>query len=257
MQAKGLMIVVVCIVYGLAVCSPAWSQRHLRLGIPGNAPFATLDGRHVSGVIAQATVWALQSMGWQVTPRSLPFKRMYQWIHSGALDVAVSVLRTPERASLARYSAPIITEYTVVMVPKGHVFVLRTLADLHGKKIGGQLGFVYPQLAGIGMELIYEKDYETNLRKVAEGKLDGALIGSITGPFLARRLGVSHAIAFLPNAIGAVPLGAAFSKTIFTEDDLAAFDEAIGRLHASMEWQEILLENGIEGLVKTWPLVAP
>lgn len=227
----------------------------LSLGIPGNAPFTGLEGTHITGVIAEATVFALRSMGREVLPRALPFKRMYQWVHAGNLDVAVSVLRTPERATLAHYSIPIVTEYTVIVVPKGRPFPVQRVSDLRGKRIGGQLGFVYPQLEGIGVELIYEKDYLTNLQKIAAGKLDGALIGSITGPFLARRLGLLEDIAFLPMAIGSVPLGAAFSKTAFTEDDLAAFNAALEHLLQSAAWQHILSTNGIADLVKEWPVV--
>jgi polar amino acid transport system substrate-binding protein len=141
------------------------------------------------------------------------------------------------------------------MVPKGRTFPLQRVADLHGKKLGGQLGFTYPQLDGLGIELILEKDYATNLRKVAAGKLDGALIGSITGPFLARRLALLDHITFLPGAIGAVPLGAAFSKSALTADDLAAFDAAIKSLQASPTWHEILAANGTAELVQEWPVI--
>ena len=235
--------------------TPGGTNDTLSLGIPGNAPFTGLTGTRVTGVIAETTIAALEAMGWRVAPRRLPFKRMYKWVHTGRLDVALSVLRTPERAELAHYSAPIVTEYTVIMVPKGRTFPLRRVTDLEGRKIGGQLGFQYPQIDGTGVKLILEKDYDTNIRKIAEGKLDGALIGSITGPFLVQRLGLSDQIEFLLSALGAGPLGAAFSKSALTNDQLAEFDAAIEDILAGPRWHEILFANGTGDLVKEWPIV--
>ena len=41
------------------------------------------------------------------------------------------------------------------------------MGDLQGKGLGGQLGFRYPQLDGIGVKLIREKDYASNIRKIS------------------------------------------------------------------------------------------
>jgi len=228
----------------------------LSFGIPGNMPLAALQDGRVVGVIAETAVMALESMGWRAQPRLLPFKRMYLWVHTDRLDVAVSVLRTSERAELAHYSDPIVVEYNVVMTPKGREFSLQKIADLQGKRLGGQLGFRYPQLDGAGVKLILEKDYATNIRKIADEKLDGALIGSITGPFLVRHLGLSDRVAFLPVAIGAVPLGVAFSKSALTADDLHAFNAEIKRLQSDTAWRKVLSDHGVEPWMKAWPLVS-
>ncbi|MGE3537408.1 MAG: substrate-binding periplasmic protein [Candidatus Tectimicrobiota bacterium] len=256
MPATWCIAIMALLLQVLGASPSARAADPLSLGIPGNTPFTGLDGTQVTGVIAEATVSALSTMGYTVAPRLLPFKRMYQWVHTGQLDVAVSVLATPERMAQAHYSLPIVTEYTLVMVPKGRAFPLTHVADLHGKKLGGQLGFLYPQLAGIVVELLLEKDYETNLQKIALGKLDGVLIGSITGPFLARRLGLLDSLEPLPTAIGEVPLGAAFSKSVFSPEALMAFNAAIARLHASVAWQKILAANGVAELVKPWPIAS-
>ncbi len=255
MNAMWRAAVAAVIIFAIVPDCEARTGDNLSLGIPGNAPFTGLHSGRVTGVIAEVTVIALEAMGRSVLPQRLPFKRMYKGVHTGRLDVAVSVLRTPKRAELSHYSAPIVTEYTLIMVPKGRTFPLRRVTDLQGKKIGGQLGFQYPQLDGTRVELIREKDYETNIRRVAAGKLDGALIGSITGPFLVKRFGLSEEIAFLPTAIGAVPLSAAFSKSVFTDVDLAGFNAAIRDILASPKWHEILSANGVETLVKEWPVV--
>lgn len=248
-------LVLTLLLPGLTLGQVGPTAASLSLGIPGNAPLTSLEGGRVAGVIAEATVRVLQTMGHTVAPRPLPFKRMYQWLHSGQLDVAVSVLATPERTALAHYSMPIVTEYTIVMVPKGQAFPLRRLTDLQGKRLGGQLGFVYPRLDRLELELLRESDYTTNLQKLAAGKLDGALLGSITGPFLVRRLGLQDKLETLSHAIEAVPLGAALNKAVFTAADLAVFNAALQALHNSPEWRTILSTNGVADLFHAWPVL--
>ena len=169
--------------------------------------------------------------------------------------MATSVLKTEKRATLAHYSPPIITEFTVVMVPKGLAFSLNKPADLKGKRIGGQLGFRYPPLDGSGVRLIRELSYEVNIRKVAERRIDGILIGSITGPYIAERLGLADQVEFLTKALGKVDLGVALSLTLFNEERLRRFNRELAKLGRSTRWNEILHDNGVSALVRPWPLI--
>ena len=129
------------------------------IGIPGNAPFTELKNGEINGVIATTAATALRAMGCEVTGKTLPFARLYKWVHAGRLDVATSVLKTPERALLAHYSIPIVTEYTVVMYARGRKAPPSTLSDLVGLRVGAQLGFRYPPLDGRGIRLQRERSY--------------------------------------------------------------------------------------------------
>lgn len=233
----------------------ALGQEPVTVGIPGNAPFTGLSDGKVTGIIAEATVQVLEAMGHRVTPERIPFARIYKWVHSGKLDVGTSMLRTEARAAQAHYTGPVVTEYTLIAVPKGKAFPLRTVGDLKGRKIGGMLGFKYPSLDAQGIPLVRERSYELNLRKAARGRLDGILIGSITGPFLVERLGLSDKIEFLPVAINPVPLGAALSMKRFDKKDLRAFEEALAALKAGPEWRQILENNGVNDYIRTWPVL--
>ena len=247
-----LFLIILIAVGGAAALQPT---EDVVLGIPANPPLTQLDERGVSGLIAETTVLVLRRMGHSIVPRKLPFARMYKWVHNGKLDVATSVLRTEKRAQMARYTNPIISEYTVVAVPKGKAFPMGAVDDLKHRRIGAIIGFSYPGVDDKGIMLIRETNYEKNLIMVAKGRLDGALISSIAGIHLAKVLGLQDQIEYLPVAVDAVPLGSALSKKVFSADDLERFNVLMRKLKSSEEWQKILTRNDAMDLVKTWPLL--
>jgi ABC-type amino acid transport substrate-binding protein len=100
-----------------------------------------------------------------------------------------------------------------------------------------------------------ERSYEVNIRKVAGGRIDGTLIGSITGPYLAQRLALADKVEFLPKALGKVELGVALSRQLFNEEANRRFQIQITQLQKSQRWQDILNNNNVQSLVKPWPLV--
>lgn len=225
------------------------------LGIPGNPPLSSLEQNKIKGVIAEVTVLALKQMGCRVKPRQLPYPRMYHWVHGGKIDVATSVRRTPKRAALAHYSPPIITEYTIVMVPKDQPFPLETPDDLKDKFIGALLGYQYPALTNLEVTLQRSRNDTVNILRVARKRLDGALVGSITGERMARELELADRVEFLPKALGAVPLGTALSTEAFSTSMRAAFDAEVLKIQASKRWIAILDANKVSSRRTVWPIV--
>ncbi|MBT5047306.1 MAG: transporter substrate-binding domain-containing protein [Rhodospirillaceae bacterium] len=225
------------------------------LGIPGNPPFSSIENGQVTGVVAEITVLALRNMGCRVQPRELPYARMYNWVHGGKLDVATAVRKTPERAALAHYSEPIISEYQLIMVPKDGLFPLRTLEDLAGMDIGGQLGFLYPQIQNGKVNLLRARNFEINVNRVARKRLDGAVIGSIAGPHIADRMVLSNRVAYLPRALDVVQLGTALSTQAFSQKMRTRFDAEIRSLMTGRLWGQILATNKVPVQRKIWPLL--
>ena len=224
------------------------------VGIPGNPPFTDLRDDEIGGIIAAATVEALRVMGCDVTPRALPFARMYKWVHEGKIDVATSVLQTPERASLAYYTRPIVTEYTLVMYRRHNTAPPKQIQDLGRLRVGAMIGFKYPTIDKSDIQLLRERDYETVIRGLLEQRFDAVLIGSITGPYLVTKSGLEELVSYMSTAINKVPLGVALSKKKFGAKDAARFDGEIEKIMASRKWQEILHEYGVEKFVNAWPV---
>lgn len=227
----------------------------MTIAIPGNAPFTGLKGGEITGVIAQVSELALSRIGYQVEPSKIIFPKMYNRVHRGKVDVATSVFATPKRRTRAHYSAPVIVEYNVIMVPKGKTFKFEKMSDLNGRRLAGRFGFRYPPIDKAGIKLLRAKTHEKNVKRIATGLLDGAIIGSITGAHMAKALGLEDKVEFLNYAINPVPLGAALNMKKFTADDLKAFNAAVAKIRASGDWTRILSANGIEKLVRDWPIL--
>lgn len=255
-NGKAALGLYLCMLLGSIVSPSAGAQAcAVSLGIPGNEPFSTIKDGQVTGVIAEVTVLALRNMGCQVKPRSFPYARMYRWIHGGKLDVATAVRKTPERAGLAHYSPSIISEFRLIMVPKDTQFTLRSLKDLDGKDIGGQIGFHYPQLKSGQVTLLRARNFEINVNRVAKRRLDGTVIGSITGPHMADSLDLADRVAYLSNALNIVHLGSALNTRSFSLAMRTRFDAEIRAIIKTRLWHDILAANNVPALRKTWPLL--
>ena len=122
------------------------------------------------------------------------------------------------------------------------------MSDLTGFLLVGRFGFRYPPVDKAGIGMLRAKTREKNVKRIVSGQLDGATIGSIIGPYIAKELGVESKVEFLSYAINSVPLEAALNMEKFSAADLKAFNAAVAKIRAGGDWARILMENSIEKL---------
>lgn len=233
----------------------AQEDRPVVVGIPDSMPFAGVAEERAHGLIARAVLLALKRMNLKTTFRIVPYSRLYKWIGDGKLDVAVAVLNSKERAKKAHYSNPIAREYTILVVPKGRSFRFNRAEDLLGRRIGAQLGFLYPGLDHLSLDLARERNYRASIPKVLDGRLAATLVGSVTGLYDVAKMGAQNKIATLPNASEMIELGAAFSKKRFSPSDVLIFDQFINFIQAGPFWSRILEESGAAPYIRDWPII--
>jgi polar amino acid transport system substrate-binding protein len=245
------------VLMGLLAFASGVAASPLKVSVPNNAPFATVENGQVSGVLAEIAAHVLTGMGYELDVQVLPFKRAYHQVHKASLDVAMSVLATPKRITQAHYSNAIIFEYTLILVNQGSAFKFQTLGDLKGKKLGARLGFKYPELAHADVQLDRHSDYQSSIKKLHAGRLDGVLVGSLTGPYLLQQLGMTDQFDYLPTAVSKVPLGIAVSYKMWDYEQLEQFNTALRKFENTLAWQRIISTNGVTDWVRQWPLVKP
>lgn len=231
--------------------------REVKLAVPMNPPFASIEGAEVRGVVGEVFAKAARDLGWTVRAAGpVPFGRAYDDVHSGQADAAISVLATPDRRKLAHYSEPIATEYVAVVVAPGKAFKLESVADLAGKTIGTRVGFKYPLVDGAAnVKFDPVADEVTNMRKLAAGRVDAIFVGSVTGLMQLDKAGFKGAYEVLPVAAGKVTVGSALADENFTPADLERLNGAIRQVIASSEWSAILGRTGVPELFKDFPLL--
>lgn len=224
-------IVVALLWLGISSLLPITAQaqdKSVRFGLADNAPLGHVQTGQAKGVFGIAGTYILENMGYHPAASQLPFSRLYESIHRGAIDVAGSTMKTPERSLLAYYTIPLLSEYNIIIVHRGDAFPFDNLSQLSGKRLGAIAGFQFPTLAPV-TDLTLERVHneEDNIRKVAAGRLDGAILSSIRGIHALKETGLTEEVEILPMPIGRVDLGFALSKTFFNEEDLKHFNNAI------------------------------
>jgi polar amino acid transport system substrate-binding protein len=237
------------------ITSNVSAKEALTLGSGDSLPFAGVgaDGAPI-GVLGDTSGKLLQDMGFDARAKKLPFARLYNSIHNGEVDVAIGVLRTDERASMALYSEPILTEYAILAVKKGNAFTYNSIADLKNKKLGGRRGFAYPALDASGIDIERANDHDTNIKKVIGGRIDAAIISSIAYLSQLDQTEMRDKVELLPLAVGVVPLGIALADEKFSAEDVARFNEKLSGHKASDAYSAVLAKYGISDYVKDWPL---
>jgi len=93
------------------------------------------------------------------------------------------------------------------------------------------------------------------LRSLLFGASDLALISGISDIYTFRSEGIMKRLDVLPASLGAVPIVAAFSKAVFSKEDVDAFDAALAEFKLTAAWQDVLERNGMADLVREWPVV--
>ncbi|MDX2104473.1 MAG: transporter substrate-binding domain-containing protein [Alphaproteobacteria bacterium] len=253
---RGIIAKLVALVLFGSIGAEGVHARALELAVPPNHPVAVLEGGRLSGVLAEVADTALRQAGFQPSYVAMPFGRIYPLLAARQIDGALSVFGTPERQRTAWYSTPIVTEYSVLIVPKGRSFPFSRAADAAGKVIGTQTGFAYPGFDGTpGVIFQPTPERANNLRLVALGRVDAAITGSITGLFQARELDLMDRIDVLPVAVSAITLSIALNNERFSEADMARVNEALGQLLASRQFEAASAAAGVDGLIRRFELL--
>jgi len=225
------------------------------VGVPNDIFSTFADGQPV-GVIAETVDYVFKKMGYFTQYRNMPKKVMRIAVHDGKLEVGTSLLKFPHREKLARYSDPIVTEYSVLVVRKGAKFDAHETADLRGKRLGGREGFHYPLIDDdSSIRIERNRTDGENIRRLLLGKIDAAIVGAVSDIFDLRAEGVMTELEILDRAVGSVNLSAALADERFSEADIEDFNRHLAVLKKSDDWTRILERNAVADLVKEWPFI--
>ncbi len=232
------------------------TARPIELAVPPNLPVVGLEGGKAVGFLGTLADEALRRAGFEPTYQPLPFARLYAQLSAKQIDGALSVLATPERARTAWFSIPLVTEYSILITPKGRGFGFQRPSDLAGKTIATQTGFTYPGIDGTpGVTLQPNAERANNLRLVALGRVDAAIVGSITGLFQARELALADQIEALPTAIAGIELSIALNNDRFAQADIDRLNTALRAVLDSPSFGAALDRAGVTGLVRSFEVL--
>ncbi|MEJ5999885.1 substrate-binding periplasmic protein [Paucibacter soli] len=132
------------------------------------------DGRAAGPMmdVLQATCARLQ---WQCQVQVLPWRRAYGMAERGLVDGIFTLLETPERRALFRFSIPVIEARFALFARSGQDFVYTGPVSLIGHEIGvygpsGSSASLAELVQGLDVKTQLEPDNTTVLRKLVAGR---------------------------------------------------------------------------------------
>ncbi|MGL6048088.1 MAG: substrate-binding periplasmic protein [Vogesella sp.] len=176
------------VVFTTLLCGNAHAGRVVNLASTDYPPYFSpqLPG---DGVVAAITRAALAKHGHTLRLHYRPWARLMAEVQAGQFDGVMAVWYEPARAEYLHYSQPLVN---TVMGFYGRVdkpLAIQPLSGLRTRVIGTVRGYKNPDVferAGLKQELA--ADDQTNLRKLAAGRLDLVLIDKVLAQHLLASL---------------------------------------------------------------------
>ena len=212
--------------------------------------FADPDG-NPTGVDIDLMKAIAKDVGCEVTFRQLPWARMVLELENGVIDVTSSTSRTPERERFAYFSEPYREAEMAVFVRRGEAgnYVLEDLSSIPGAdfRLGVIAAYYYgPEFAELikdprfAAQVDGAADYETNIRKLLHGRIDGILVDDVgVAVGEAKALGVEDLIERHPVRVAGDDLHFMFSRKSVNPETYAAFNARLARMMTDGRVDEI------------------
>lgn len=215
-----------------------------RMGADTWPPYEFVQGGEAFGIASEITIAVFKSMNKEISRvYSVPWKRGLNMLTHGELDLLVSGVRTAKREAVYHYpDEPLMHASWRIFVPKGSA--INGLEDLKGKDVGLVLGYQYPQKVLDRVRQIanvqYVSDNETNIRKLANGRLDALLADYLNGLWIIDSLSLTGTVVPAAESLGERALYTLFSRETVSAETVKAFSEALILFKKTPEYREMV-----------------
>ena len=193
-----------------------------------------------------------EDIGCAASAVEMPWARILLALENGDADVTSSASKTPERLEFARFSVPYRKAQVAIFVRHGESerFSLESLLDI--PVIGFHLGIVNGYYYGPEFETLMQDpafagqvdgavDYDTNIRKLLLGRIDGYLVDDVGVMISAiRTLGVENDVEQHPLAISGDEFHLMFSRKSVDAGLVQAIDQSLTRMAADGRLHRIM-----------------
>lgn len=236
------------------IAGPAWAQQCLlRVGYDSYGVYSYTDDDGRAGGIDIDVVRALaRELSCQVTFEEMPWTRILLAIEAGQLDMTSSASMTEERSQFARFSIPYRQAEVAIYVRRGESgrFALERLQDVPkaGLRLGIVTGYYYGEDFAALMkdesfaaQIDPAADYDTNVRKLLHGRIDGFIVDDVGVMISAlRRLGVKDRIERYPLSLAGDELHFMFSRKSVDAVRVEGVNHALTRMANDGRLQAIM-----------------
>lgn len=165
----------------------------LRVAVSDAPPYRIIESPLFRGYYIELLQLAARNADLRVQFVSVPLKRAFQMLENGEADLMLGPNRTPEREQFLVYleQAPFPAEDKVFLISDPGQ-IIRSLDDLHGKRLDVLAGAVYhPDIDNDPQILRHEvKNYSQALQRLIRQRSDVVLIPEAQGDWLMHEMGL-------------------------------------------------------------------
>jgi polar amino acid transport system substrate-binding protein len=217
----------------------------LRVGWEPYAPFTFADEKgEATGADIDLIAAVADEIGCAVVLVKLPWARIVKEVEQGTLDVSTSTSRTAEREQWALFSEPYRETQIALYVRRGETprFALQELADIPEQqlRLGVIVDYYYGEaLAAAAADPDFAAwidgapDYQTNIRKLVSGRIDGFLVEDISVMEAElERSGMGERVERYPLRIPGEKLRFMFSRKTIEPELVAQVDATMAQMRA-------------------------
>lgn len=211
------IVSIVLVVGALALAGVADAQQTYRVGsTPTGVPFTFLDTKtnSIQGVMVDVIRAVAKDQGFNVDIQGMPFSTLIPSLQGNKIDViSAAMYITPQRKEVVDFSEPVYAYGEGLVVSAKDPKDYKTLEDLKGEVVGGQVGTAYVdglRKTGVFKEVKVYDSLADVLRDVNLGRLKA---GFGDFPILAYQIGlgsypdVKLVKAYKPLMPGSIGIG--------------------------------------------------
>lgn len=236
--------ILACLLSFLAAFQPAWAgPSMLRMGVDNWPPYEFFDDDRLQGISVDLTRLVLAEMQAEHEVHPLPWKRALDMLARGEIDMLVSGVKSPKRAAAYLYpEEPLVYSSWRLFVPAHSA--IDNVKALRGKRVGLVLGYHYPDNVGAWLwkeTAVQEVNTdETNLRKLANGRLDAVVADALNALWTLRKVKLESTVKPVGPSLGQRPVYVLFSRETVSSAFVEAFSRTLGRIKQTPQYQTIL-----------------
>jgi polar amino acid transport system substrate-binding protein len=214
----------------LGAANAAWAEK-LTLTTEDYPPFNVKgDASHpISGISTDIVRELMKRADINIDITMYPWQRALSIASSDSDACVYSTVRTAKREPLYKWVGPLTSDDWALFAPADSKIVLKNLEEAHAYKLGGYQGdaagdFMVSHKFNVD---VADSD-KFNPQKLMAGRIDLWIAGMRTGPFVARREGVS-------NIKPVLTFGEAKDYQMYLACNKAVSDETINRLNSILK----------------------
>ena len=213
-------------------------------------PYAYECGGEPCGVDVELVTHVLERLGYRIHIQFVPWPRAMAQLQGGKADAILDISKgvQNEREQILLFPAePLSSSSNSLFYRKSEPFRYQGLASLSGKRVALVRGYNYS--ANFMSAPYFSRElgmsHEQNMKKLARGRVDLALMDTAVGLYLIRTLHLEEQITRDPTLFSAGKLYLAFASRPTFAGLVTDFEQELRAYKKTAEYEQLLVRYGL------------